>query len=817
MDTSGFRRLGRVYLWTRDPSNFLGGTVRKAVAPLDRLNTDDEEHVRLAGRYVRVRNGGSVNELDETTGAVRVVPIGDAQPDNDGNFLFEPGRGGGRIDKVELAAPDFRWRYIQAAHFGEVNTYYHVDRIAAYVDDLLRELGAPSLPPVVAVVNAHHAATEANGLRDGVRGTYRWMPFQGGHYRLPGRRFDIDERQPLSPDGEIHLGPGWRLVEHGALVEAAGSRYRANASHNAGIIYHEYGHHIARHTADFRANALRRPLRQNNRKTAIDEGTCDYWAATMLGTPHIWAWHRQHDEYEVHPRSLTSASTMADYDAGPRADAHTNGTIWGAALWDVRSALCAQSNDGARTADLLVLRALLLLGGLLDPRDEPGIKNIRRARERFAAGLAALIRADETLFAGAYANIILPCFAQRGIVPDTEIDWERFTGLSGAQFPIQGHQIRLMPPDIANAAPYADLLRHVVRKDIPDTDDVLTKDALSEHIHTQGDPTFSLIAVGDIMLGGRTTAAIKEHGADYPLDAVLPLLQRSQLVLGNLEGPFARKAQKMARNFSYRVNPALAMALARAGVNVMTLANNHLLDCGRAGVVETLEALARANIAALGAGINTEAAHVPVIREVGGLRIGLLGYYWNSRCAARENLPGSAMDTPEALASDIGRLRGQVDRVVVTFHWGIPYEREPLPEDRAKARFAIDCGADVVIGHHPHVIQPIEVHRGRPIIYSVGNFAFGSGNSKAEGLLVALQLDPRRTKVAIYPLYVKNRDPRVCYQPKVLAGIAAERALCRLVEASGQGGRVLRIEHGRGLLDLPWPEDSSGGNGPTDQ
>src|SRR5262249_39796659 len=148
-------------------------------------------------------------------------------------------------------------------HFGEVNTYFHLDRIAAYVDGLLRTLGKPSLPRLIAVVNAHHGATEiAPGLRDGVEKHGKWLPFQGGHYRLPCRRTTVREHEPISPDGEIHLGPGWRLLEHGALPEAVGRRYRANAAHNAGILYHEYGHHITNHTADLMANQLRPSDRQ---------------------------------------------------------------------------------------------------------------------------------------------------------------------------------------------------------------------------------------------------------------------------------------------------------------------------------------------------------------------------------------------------------------------------------------------------------------------------------------------------------------------------------------------------------------------------
>jgi poly-gamma-glutamate capsule biosynthesis protein CapA/YwtB (metallophosphatase superfamily) len=349
-----------------------------------------------------------------------------------------------------------------------------------------------------------------------------------------------------------------------------------------------------------------------------------------------------------------------------------------------------------------------------------------------------------------------------------------------------------------------ELLKHVAPEEIPASEDLFQKEELERSLNTLGELRFSLIAAGDIMLGGRAKKVIAEHGEDYPFEAVQPLLRRAEIVLGNLEGPFARKARREHRNYSYAVNPNLATSLTRAGIHVVTLANNHLLDCGRVGVSETLEALARAGVASLGAASNERAAHAPVIRQAGQLRIGLLGYYWNRRCAATADLPGSAMDLPEDLAADITHLRKQVDRVVVTFHWGIPYEREPLEEDRAKARYAVDCGADAVIGHHPHIIQPFEVYRGCPIFYSVGNFTFGSGNSRGEGMLLGLRFEESQTLLTVYPLYVKNRDPRVNYQPKVLKGKSAERILCRLAEISGSYGKDLQIEQGRALLCLPW-------------
>jgi poly-gamma-glutamate capsule biosynthesis protein CapA/YwtB (metallophosphatase superfamily) len=767
---------------------------------LPRLESGTAESLGLSGRYVVVRNGGIVNRWDAHTGCARAAPLGDAPPDQNGDFLFEPGHGGGRVDKVDLAEPEFLSRYVEASRFGEVNTYFHVDRIAAYVDELLLLIGAPSLPRVIAVVTAHPATIELDGVRDGVRRpSGRWFPLQGGHYRLPGRSISVAEHHQLSPHGEIHLGPGWMLLEHGALAEAVGGRYRANASHNAGIIYHEYGHHIARHTVDFAANALRRPGHQHNRKAAIEEGVCDYWAATVLGIPHIWAWHRRHDSGFPHRRALTSAKTMKDYDAGPGADPHANGTIWGAALWDLRTHLGSGESGGARVADLLVLKSLLLLGTLAVPDHDPTLRGLTRLRGHFASGLAALLHADGLLTGGRHRRVILSLFAARGIEPAPSVP--RFprgsapthlqtgTGLVGTRIGGSPQAFRT-------------LLKHVARVEIPDDDELHTPATLEADLRDRGEPDHSFLAVGDIMLDGRTRSVLGHYDMHYPFAAVRPLLRRAPVVLGNLEGPFAKVAALEERNHAYRTHPELAGALCRAGVNVVTLANNHLLDCGRPGVLETLEALERAGVAAVGAGIDRRHAHRPAVCTAGPWRIGILGYYWNRRCAATDELPGSAMDPPEALAEDIQRLREQVDRVIVTFHWGIPYERRPSLDDLAKARWAVDCGADVVIGHHPHVLQPVEVYRDRPIFYSVGNFAFGSGNSRAEGLAIGVGFGEHETSVEIYALYVKNRDPRVNYQPKLLRGRAAERVLGRLSRMSPARG-LLDTEGGRMRMTLP--------------
>jgi capsule synthesis protein PGA_cap len=208
-------------------------------------------------------------------------------------------------------------------------------------------------------------------------------------------------------------------------------------------------------------------------------------------------------------------------------------------------------------------------------------------------------------------------------------------------------------------------------------------------------------------------------------------------------------------------------------------------------------------VRAVGAGVNRAAAHTPALVDTPGGIVGVLGYYWNRRCAARARLPGGAMDDAASLARDITALRPRVDLLVVTTHWGVPYERAPGDAERARARLAIDLGADAVIAHHPHVIQPMEIYRGRPIFYSIGNFAFGSGNSKAEGLLVGLRRADQHLVVEVYPLYVKNRDPRVAYQPKLLRGLAARRILDTLVGRSQLAGAAVEREPARLTLRLP--------------
>ena len=342
---------------------------------------------------------------------------------------------------------------------------------------------------------------------------------------------------------------------------------------------------------------------------------------------------------------------------------------------------------------------------------------------------------------------------------------------------------------------------------VPEDCHLLSREQLEDKLaHIQSAP-ISLVAVGDVMLAKRAKRPIATQGRDYPFRSVSPLLKDSPIVLANHEGPIAKKARLEQRHYSYRVDPGVASVLVDGGINVVTLANNHLMDCGLGGVLETVEAADRAGLRRIGIGRDLSEARSPLILQAGEWRVGLLGYYWNKRCAATSQRPGAATGTETELQEDVAGLRGLVDWVVVTFHWGIPYEGHPLDEDRAKAHHAIECGADLVIGHHPHVVQPYEVYGNRLIFYSLGNFAFGSGNSHAAGLLVRVSFSASGMMCQLFPLYVKNRDPRVHYQTRVLTGSAAERMLGHLSDVSNALAPPLDIRSGVGYLHVPMPAE----------
>ncbi|WP_234023246.1 CapA family protein [Sorangium cellulosum] len=261
----------------------------------------------------------------------------------------------------------------------------------------------------------------------------------------------------------------------------------------------------------------------------------------------------------------------------------------------------------------------------------------------------------------------------------------------------------------------------------------------------------TLLAGGDVCLGKALGQELLRDPAHDLFASVAALFAAADVRFVNLENQLSDQGgetQHPRQPLVFTGPPAGADALARAGVDVVSLANNHMWDYGKGAFLETLDHLERAGVAYAGAGRTRLRAYAPVIVERRGFRVAVLAVtgIWNQgslwQHPAREFVAAAERD---GLAAAVRTARKQpgVDAVVVSYHGGTEYLDTPLPQARAVARAAIDAGADAFLGHHPHVLQGIELRRGRPIFYSLGNFIMKvrrTGPAVELGMLARLRL-----------------------------------------------------------------------------
>jgi len=315
----------------------------------------------------------------------------------------------------------------------------------------------------------------------------------------------------------------------------------------------------------------------------------------------------------------------------------------------------------------------------------------------------------------------------------------------------------------------------------------------------------TIAAVGDIMLGHRAEPYLTQEGPGYPFVNVLTVLQRAHLVIGNLESPISSRGTAVEnKTFTLRVAPVAAAALKAAGIRVVTLANNHTMDFGPLALQDTVNVLGENNILYSGAGMNLDDARAPAFLKVGDLTLAFLSYSltFPLEFYASAGRPGTAPGYREFVKNDIQKVRPQADLVVVSFHWGAELMATAKDYQRELGRRSIDWGADLVLGHHPHVLQELELYRGRLIAYSLGNFVFGSESEKTNTSIILLCTFKGKSlvRIEVVPLDVNNY--RVVYQPKVLAGTRAERVLGEINAASEKFKTRLTIKNDRGIIDL---------------
>jgi poly-gamma-glutamate synthesis protein (capsule biosynthesis protein) len=234
----------------------------------------------------------------------------------------------------------------------------------------------------------------------------------------------------------------------------------------------------------------------------------------------------------------------------------------------------------------------------------------------------------------------------------------------------------------------------------------------------------TLAACGDILLHGRYDDIARRGEASGVLAGLTPLLVGADLVVGNMETVLAEDGAPRDDKLCLKGDPRYAAVLARAGFNILTLANNHCLDYGPEALAETRAHLERAGISVLGAGSDREEATCPLVLERNGLRIGFIAACHASTKPAPPATADRAGIAPleaEALIAAVADLKRTVDHVIVLPHWGLEYAHHPTPEQVELARRAVEAGASAVLGHHSHAIQGIETHAGGVIAYSLAN------------------------------------------------------------------------------------------------
>jgi poly-gamma-glutamate synthesis protein (capsule biosynthesis protein) len=282
--------------------------------------------------------------------------------------------------------------------------------------------------------------------------------------------------------------------------------------------------------------------------------------------------------------------------------------------------------------------------------------------------------------------------------------------------------------------------------------------------------TVRLVAVGDLMLGTSVKRVILEKGPREPFRRFRRFLAEADLAFGNLETPLSDrgaptpgKSPQSLRdrtNFIFRAPPAAAEGLAWAGFDVVSVANNHTMDYGPVALADTLTSLEDAGVEAVGAGEHVQAAWAPVFLARGGQTFAFFAIsdVLPRLSAAEPHRPGVAPARGarflEAMPAAIEAARERADRVIVSVHWGQERYTGATPKQTRLGRRLIDWGADVVIGHHTHVLGPVERYRGGLIHYSLGNFIStrtGPGGPVAWEVTLPPSGEPRETSYAFTP------------------------------------------------------------------
>ena len=285
----------------------------------------------------------------------------------------------------------------------------------------------------------------------------------------------------------------------------------------------------------------------------------------------------------------------------------------------------------------------------------------------------------------------------------------------------------------------------------------------------------NLEAVGDINLARTVGEQVQARGPEIVFAGVQSVLDSADVLVGNLECALTTGGEPQPKLYPFAAPPETAQALALAGFDVLSLANNHAIDYGSRGLFETRDNLGLYGIASVGAGANAAEAYAPVILKRNGLRLAFLAYMdvpveisgFDARSwIATDSRPGVAWASPTQIKTDVTAAKLKADLVIVLLHAGIEITTvigNITDDQRMEAHTAIDAGAALVIGSHPHVLQKIERYHGGLIAYSLGNFVFDDYLGIANAtVILRVVLDGNGVQSYDYvPVLIENGLPEI--------------------------------------------------------
>lgn len=268
--------------------------------------------------------------------------------------------------------------------------------------------------------------------------------------------------------------------------------------------------------------------------------------------------------------------------------------------------------------------------------------------------------------------------------------------------------------------------------------------------------------VGDMSFASTVESVIKRNGADYIFMPYSKYFLNSDIVLGNLETAVSTRGMAMKdKQYTFKSNPSIVNYLKKYNITALSIANNHILDFGRDAFLDTMKHLKDKEIGYAGGGINQAQALTPLIIEKKGKKIGFLAFSkviptvdWYST-TKRSGVVGAYRGHEKSVVNAVKSAKEKCDILIVSVHWGRERENKFGKDEQYMAHKIIDAGADVIMGHHPHVVQGIEMYKEKPIFYSLGNFIFTKSSlslcNKVMLARISFSNDKKLTQIELVP------------------------------------------------------------------